>query len=620
MDIDVPKLKTLLKKQRTKLSNVDSEKAAYIDWIMDSNKSQGDSSNTNKRNRKPSMEEKKDDDDVVSTRNTSNEKPEAKKRVVRPKRISKAAEEQNNKVDKDEEMADVGDAVVDPSLLSDVKFEDVQMNPKTKRALTQTLKLSSMTEIQSKTFAAAASGTDVLARARTGTGKTLAFLVPALERLLTNEDYKVGESVGILIVSPTRELATQIGDQAEKLLTHHNGLKCQVMYGGTKQGRDTNVLNKKLPTILVATPGRLLDHMENTKLSNGKKFGYDIMRDTHILVLDEADRLLEMGFRRDIQKIMNFLPKKEKRQTLLFSATVPSELKSIMAENMDSNFVEVDCIQDGGGKHTNDLVHQTYTILPTFESQIISVVRLVEQQMKSDPNYKIVVFFPTARMVGYYADFFNLGLKTEVIEIHSKKSQGYRNKASDKFRKAKRGILFTSDVSARGVDYPDVTHVIQIGIVESREQYIHRLGRTGRAGKVGEGILVLSPFEKKFINELTNIDISMNKDVTEMLSTPPEAKIEDAVNKALARVKSGDAQLTKSAEQSYAAFLGYYRGAMKRTSMRNNDDLVSTANTLAKAMGLKEQPGLTKRTIGKMGLKGTKGLRIISEQEFKAKR
>lgn len=454
-------------------------------------------------------------------------------------------------------------------------------------------------------------------------GKTLAFLVPALERLLTKEDYKVGESVGILIVSPTRELATQIGDQAEKLLTHHNGLKCQVMYGGTKMGRDTNVLNKKLPTILVATPGRLLDHMENTKLGNGKKFGYDIMRDTHILVLDEADRLLEMGFRRDIQKIMNFLPKKEKRQTLLFSATVPSELKSIMAENMDSNFVEVDCIQDGGnnegGKHTNDLVHQTYTILPTFESQIISVVRLVEQQMKSDPNYKIVVFFPTARMVGYYADFFNLGLKTEVIEIHSKKSQGYRNKASDKFRKAKRGILFTSDVSARGVDYPDVTHVIQVGLPESREQYIHRLGRTGRAGKVGEGILVLSPFEKKFINELTNIDISMNKDVTEMLSTPPEAKIEDAVNKALARVKSGDAQLTKSAEQSYAAFLGYYRGAMKRTSMRNNDDLVSTANTLAKVMGLKEQPGLTKRTIGKMGLKGTKGLRIISDQEFKAK-
>lgn len=172
MDIDVPKLKTLLKKQRTKLSNVDSEKAAYIDWIMDSNKSQGDSSNTNKRNRKPSMEEKKDDDDVVSTRNTSNEKPEAKKRVVRPKRISKTVEEQNNKVDKDEEMADIGDAFVDPSLLSDVKFEDVQMHPKTKRALTQTLKLSSMTEIQSKTFAAAASGTDVLARARTGTGES----------------------------------------------------------------------------------------------------------------------------------------------------------------------------------------------------------------------------------------------------------------------------------------------------------------------------------------------------------------------------------------------------------------------------------------------------------------
>lgn len=390
-------------------------------------------------------------------------------------------------------------------------------------------------------------------------------------------------------------------------------------------GRDMNLLNKRLPSILVATPGRLLDHMENTKLSNGKKFGYDIMRETQILVLDETDRLLDMGFRNEIKKIMSYLPKQEKRQTLLFSATVPQELKKIMAENMKKDYVEVDCIHDGGnnpdgGTHTNSLVKQTYTVLPSLENQVTAVVQLVKQQMEADPNHKLVVFFPTARMVGYFAEFFNLGLGIDVIELHSKKSQGYRNKASDKFRKAMRGALFTSDVSARGVDYPNVTAVIQVGLPESREQYIHRLGRTGRAGKEGQGILVLAPFEAKFVKELKNIEISENKEATELISGPVDPKITKSVAAVMARIRSGDATLTVSAEQSYQAFIGYYRGHMKRTTINSKDALVATANSMAKVMGLKEQPGLTKKAIGKMGLKGIKNLRIISEADLKAKK
>jgi ATP-dependent RNA helicase MSS116 len=392
-------------------------------------------------------------------------------------------------------------------------------------------------------------------------------------------------------------------------------------------GRDVTALNKRLPSVLIATPGRLLDHMENTKLQNGKKFGYDVMRETKILVLDEADRLLDMGFRSEIKKILTFLPIKDKRQTLLFSATVPKELKAIIAENMKTNFQEVDCIRNTDDSsnpenHTNILVKQTFAILPSLDKQVTAVVQLIQEEMKSDPKHKIVVFFPTARMVQYFAEFFNVGLGIEVIELHSKKNQGYRNKASDKFRRAKTGILFTSDVSARGVDYPDVTRVIQFGLPESREQYIHRLGRTGRAGKEGQGILVLAPFEDKFLHELRDIEITENEKVTKLISDDStyDAKLLESILKVLSRIRSGDARLTLCAEQCYQSYIGYYNGHLKRTTLKSKQKLVETANAFAKTMGLKEQPVLTKKAVSKMGLRDVKNIRIISEAELRTKK
>jgi ATP-dependent RNA helicase MSS116 len=343
-------------------------------------------------------------------------------------------------------------SMVDATLFTKTDFSNLEnLHPATKRALSETLGLQYMTEIQAKTYSAASSGMDVLGRARTGTGKTLAFLLPAIERIMNNPNlHQPGKNVGVLIISPTRELATQIGDQAEKLLTFHKEAKVQVMFGGTNSKQDVSSLYRRIPSVLVATPGRLLDHMENTVLK-GKMFGADVMRETPILVLDETDRLLDMGFRREIDKIMKYLPKKEHRQTLLFSATVPKELKQIMSENMRKDFVEADCIHDKAGQHTNAQVEQSHVVLPSMDRYVSSVVEIVQQAMNEDPDdHKIVVFFPTARVVGFFADFFNVGLGREVIEIHSKKSQSYRTKASDKFRKAKRGVLFTSDVSARG--------------------------------------------------------------------------------------------------------------------------------------------------------------------------
>lgn len=174
-----------------------------------------------------------------------------------------------------------------------------------------------------------------------------------------------------------------------------------------------------------------------------------------------------MGFRNEIKKILKFLPSSQKRQTLLFSATIPPELKTIMADNMKKDFVEVDCINDDAADSSTHIkVDQTHVVMPDrgMEAYVQTVVDVVLHALDDDEeeNHKVVVFFPTARMVAFFATFFNEGLNIPVIELHSKKSQSYRNNASNKFRNADKGVLFTSDVSARGVDYPNVSQVIQV--------------------------------------------------------------------------------------------------------------------------------------------------------------
>ncbi len=509
MKMDVAKVKQLLRAQSKKL-DANSEKGRYVGWLLlDNGNGKGNgngngngngissSSNDqalsdNPRGKKGENKRRRADSNANGNNGNGNDassslEVSSSSKMGNSNSNSNSNNNNNNnnnkrknkKTKQQREPPLPQDASPLPSsnnLLSETTFQNINLHPSTKKAIANILKHEHMTDIQAKTYAAASSGTDVLGRARTGTGKTLAFLVPALERILqsqpskspngsgsngTNGSYIRGKNIGILVVSPTRELATQIADQAEKLLTYHNGLHCQVMYGGTKMARDVNLLNnvkKGLPAILVATPGRLLDHLENTRLSSsGKRFGKDIMRDTPLLVLDEADRLLDMGFHREIQKIMTYLPRQEKRQTLLFSATVPDALKEIMAENMREDYVEVDCIggdgnsefQGGEEVHTNIQVEQSHVVLPSLDRYVTSVVEVVKHSMR-DPDHKLVVFFPTARLVGYFAELFNLGLGIDVIELHSRKTQGYRNTASEKFRRAKNGILFTSDVSARG--------------------------------------------------------------------------------------------------------------------------------------------------------------------------
>ena len=392
---------------------------------------------------------------LASQENDYEEAPLSRKRLgrIRPKRSAAISAQAGAR--KVEAQARHAEALKDPTLLTNVIFaERTDLHPSTKRALTETMGLKAMTEIQAKTYAAAWSGKSVLGRARTGTGKTLAFLIPSLERLLQGgpDLYHPGRNIGVLILAPTRELAIQIAEEARLLLTFHSkDLSVMSMYGGTKMQRDTVLLNKQLPTVLVAVPGRFLEHCAETRVS-GRRFS-DIISLTKILVLDETDRLLDMGFRKNIQKILSHLPRPDKRQTLMFSATMPKRLRSVMQDALADDFVEVDCVEDNNKSQTsaNVRVKQTFMLLENMNDYVVKLIEIVTRARKSDDNCKILVFFPATKLVRFFADLFNIGLEIPVLQLHSRMTQSARQRASADFRESKSSILFTSDVSARGM-------------------------------------------------------------------------------------------------------------------------------------------------------------------------
>jgi len=205
-----------------------------------------------------------------------------------------------------------------------------------------------------------------------------------------------------------------------------------------------------------------------------------------VLIMDEADQLLDMGFRPDIERILALLPAKEARQTLLFSATIPNTVKEVARQAMKSGFKFVDTVGEEA-EQTHKHVQQELVV--SAPDQIIyNLGAILERETSKSNDFKIMVFFTTARVTQYMSQLFNkVGFK--VLEIHSRRSQSQRTKTSEDFRKSKNAIMFSSDVSARGMDYPDVSFVLQVGLTE-REQYIHRLGRTARAGKSGGGMLL----------------------------------------------------------------------------------------------------------------------------------
>lgn len=407
-----------------------------------------------------------------------------------------------------------------------------------------------------------------------------------------------GSAVSILVLSPTRELANQIAAEARSLLTFHDGAKVVVFVGGTNINSDKRAIASGA-TVLVATPGRLIDHIQSTP-------GFSaVLSAIKVLVMDEADRLLDMGFKPSIDVILRSCPPKAMRQTLLFSATIPEGVVQIARDALRPKYATIDTTglakDDSGSTHLH--VHQELVVAP-FEDFIPSIAAVLSEQMLLNrDDYKIIVFFTTARVTGFMAELFSAaGLN--IVEMHSRKSQGYRTTASEKFRTGKKILMFSSDVTARGMDYPGVTFVLQVGLTD-KEQYIHRLGRTARAGKEGKGMILVSPFEENFITkELRELPLHrapLGRFSIESFRPQYEAVLDSSLR---------NGSFHQSAQQAYIAWLGFYNSNLKRVGF-DKVTLIQMANFFAsQVMRLREQPSIQKKTVGKMGLKGIPGLRL----------
>ncbi|KAL2924775.1 DEAD-box ATP-dependent RNA helicase 31 [Bienertia sinuspersici] len=474
----------------------------------------------------------------------------------------------------------------DDSYLSETRFDQCAISPLSLKAI-KDAGYEKMTMVQEATLPAILKGKDVMAKAKTGTGKTVAFLLPAIEVVIktppAGRDQK-RPPILVLVVCPTRELASQAAAEATKLLKYHPSIGVQVVIGGTRLAVEQKRMQANPCQILVATPGRLRDHCENTAGFATRLMG------VKVLVLDEADHLLDMGFRKDIEKIIAAVPKQ--RQTLLFSATVADEVRQIshVALKRDHEFIST---VEEGSEETHAKVRQMHLIAP-LENHFSLLYTILKEHISDDVNYKVLVFCTTAMVTKLVADLLG-ELNLNVREIHSRKPQSYRTRVSDEFRKSKGLILVTSDVSARGVDYPDVTLVIQLGLPSEREQYIHRLGRTGRKGKEGQGILLLAPWEEFFLNSVKDLPITK--------ATPPivDPDIRKKVERSLSNVEM------KSKESAYQAWLGYYNS--NKNIGKDKIRLVQLANEFSRSMGLDNPPAIPKLVLGKMGLKNVPGLR-----------
>ncbi|KAJ6850943.1 DEAD-box ATP-dependent RNA helicase 31-like [Iris pallida] len=561
----------------------------------------------NKKNKKRKAIDSKSDTFSEPPKEKNTNKKRKKRAEVRASPVAAAPEEEE---DVDSSSADDGEVQEEPmelkgeikangggggdtelvsgSYLTQTRFDQCSISPLSLKGI-KAAGYERMTVVQEATLPVILKGKDVLAKAKTGTGKTVAFLLPAIEAIskLSHADHdRKCSPIHALIICPTRELASQAAAVATTLTKYHASIGVQVVTGGTNMNSEQKRIKFKPCQILVATPGRLIDHIENTS-------GFcSQLTDMKIVVLDEADRLLDMGFRKDIEKIIAVVPKQ--RQTLLFSATVSNEVRQMTHIAMNKNHEFINTVEVGT-EETHSQVRQMH-LSADLDMQFPVLYSILKEHISEDAEYKIILFCTTAMVTKLVSDLLSK-LRCNVREIHSRKSQSHRTRVSEDFRKSKGLILVTSDVSARGVDYPDVTLVIQLGVPADREQYIHRLGRTGRKGKEGKGILILAPWEKYFLSIIKDLPL------TEAPLPPIDLNIRKQVGMALSNVDQ------KNKEFAYQAWLGYY-GSNKVVG-RDKNNLVKLANEFSKSTGLDTPPAVPLRVLNKMRIgRHVPGIRV----------
>lgn len=443
------------------------------------------------------------------------------------------------------------------------RFDELPLTKKTMIGLKKASYVE-MTDIQAKSIPLSLAGRDILGAARTGSGKTLAFLIPVIERLY-KEKWGPGDGLGALILSPTRELAIQIFEVLRKIGTAHC-ISAGLVIGGKDVAQEKNRLGRM--NILVATPGRLLQHMDQT-------VDFDTSN-VQMLVLDEADRCLDMGFQNTIDAILENLPK-QGRQTLLFSATQTKRVKDLARLSLSSpEYVAVHDEENKKGYMPENL-QQHYMVIP-LEQKLSVLFSFIRTHLKS----KVLIFFSACRQVQFaHESFCRMRPGMPLMCLHGKQKQTKRFDIFNAFTKSQYAVLFATDVAARGLDFPKVDWVIQADAPEDAETYVHRVGRTARYNAKGNSLMLLLPSEEKGM--LTSLK---KKGIEPEMIKARENKVQ-SISEKLQGFLFKDTELKYLAQK---AFVSYVRSIYLQSDKATFDVTELPLEPFAESLGLAGAP------------------------------
>lgn len=443
----------------------------------------------------------------------------------------KEQEEDHNSEEEDEEQPEL------PSGLTGA-FEDTSFSSLSELVSENTLKavremgFEHMTEIQHKSIRPLLEGRDVLAAAKTGSGKTLAFLIPSIE-LIYKLKFMPRNGTGVVILSPTRELAMQTYGVLKELMVHHVHTFGLTMGGSNRSAEAQRLANGV--NIVVATPGRLLDHLQNTP-------GF-MYKNLQCLIIDEADRILEVGFEEELKQIIKLLPKK--RQAMLFSATQTRKVEDLARISLKKEPLYVG-VDDDKDHATVDGLEQGYVVCPS-EKRFLLLFTFLKKNRKK----KIMVFFASCMSVKFHYELLNY-IDLPVMAIHGKQKQTKRTTTFFQFCNADTGILLCTDVAARGLDIPEVDWIVQYDPPDDPKEYIHRVGRTARGinGR-GHALLILRPEELGFLRFLKQAKVPLSEfDFSWSKISDIQSQMEKLIEK--------NYYLHKSAQEAYKSYVRAY--------------------------------------------------------------
>ena len=369
-----------------------------------------------------------------------------------------------------------------------ITFADFGLDPLIQKAVAEQ-GYNTPTPIQAQSIPHVLAGSDLMGAAQTGTGKTAAFVLPIIQKILrhaSNSASPARHPIRALVLTPTRELAVQVAENAANY-SKHTDLRAAVVYGGVDMKEQVAILRNGIE-ILIATPGRLLDHI-GSKVAN--------LSQVEILVLDEADRMLDMGFLPDLQRIINLIP--AQRQTLLFSATFSPEIKKL-AQSYLRTPVTVEVARQNAAA---DTVKQVVHMVSSSDKQR-AIVKVLENRTRQGLSRQCIIFTNSRLGCAKLARALERdGIKAGAI--HGDKSQGERTLTLDAFKSGVIEVLVATDVAARGLDIPDMPCVINHELPYNAEDFIHRIGRTGRAGSTGDAIALVDASEKRLLDDIEKL-------------------------------------------------------------------------------------------------------------------